>query len=196
VTELHRTHARSGKKDNDLLWKFYAPFRIISLAALLGLTACNSTPSPLPLTASPTRSDTTLTVETEGQQALIHIHSPGGIGGAAIEITSAQRPEKITLRFYLHGLEELRFTYADTLITASVASTGEHNISQMVRQASQPEQPLSPDSPFWLKIRLVTEDGSPGNIPLPNGYIEVEAPPDFIQSQEGKFAIEWIDFYR
>ncbi len=165
------------------------------LAMLLALTACN-TPAPLTLTASPTKADASLLVETEGQQALIQIHSPGGIGGAAVEITSAPRPEKIILRFYLRGLEELRFTYADTLITASVASTGEHNLRQTVRQANQPEQPLSPASPYWLKIRLVTEDGSPGNIPLQNGYIEVETPPDFIQSQERKFAIEWIDFYR
>jgi hypothetical protein len=47
-----------------------------------------------------------------------------------------------------------------------------------------------------MNIRLVPAAGSPATIPLQDGYIEVEAPRDFLASGQTKFAIRWIDFYR
>jgi hypothetical protein len=169
----------------------------ICLAASFTLAACGSTggSGAVVLKASADRPDARVTVAADAQQAVVEVFSPSGIGSAEVVITSAARPQKIVLRLHLRGLEQLRFTYGDATVTASLSSTGDSATQQTYRGDGQ-EQAIVEGSPYWMSIRLVPAGGSPATIPLENGYIEVEAPQDFLANRKTKFAIQWIDFYR
>jgi hypothetical protein len=168
----------------------------ICLVASFALAACGSTGGgAVVLKASADRPDARVTVATDPQQAVVEVFSPSGIGSAKVEITSATLPQTIMLRLHLRGLEELRFTYGDTIITASLSSTGDNATQQTHRSAGQ-EQAIVEGSPYWMNVRLAPTGGSPAAIPLENGYIEVEAPRDFLANRQTKFAIQWVDFYR
>jgi hypothetical protein len=166
------------------------------LITSIALAACGSTGGgAVALTASADRPDARVTVSADTQLTVVEIFSPSGIGGAQAEITSAALPQKIVLRLHLHGLEQLRFTYGNTTVTASLSSTGDHGIQQSF-QDSGPEQAITASSPYWMNIRIVPANGSPATIPLQNGYIEVDTPADFLARSQTKFAIQWIDFFR
>jgi hypothetical protein len=166
------------------------------VTATLTFVACGSTGgSAVALQASADRPDARVTASGDARQAVVEIFSPSGIGGASVEITSAAVPQTIVLRLHLRGLEELRFSYGDTTIAASLSSAGDNTTQQTYRGNGQ-EQTIAEGSPYWMNVRLVPADGSPAAIPLQKGYIEVEAPPDFLAHGQTKFAIQWIDFYR
>ena len=166
------------------------------VAASVALVSCGSAGGgAVALAATADRPDARVTASADAQRALVEVFSPSGIGGAAVEITSAALPRAITLRLHLRGLEELRFSYGDITITASVSSAGDNAVHQAYRGTGQ-EQAIAEGSPYWMNIRLVSGSGSPATIPLQDGYIEVEAPKDFFVSRQAKFAIQWIDFYR
>ena len=168
---------------------------LLSCAALLLLGACGSTGAGrIELTVVPEKPGTRIDVSSAGGQAIVDIWSPEGIGGAQIELTSPGMPSQIVLRLHLRGLEELRLTYGNTAITASLSSTGDQAIHQQ-RSGAQ-EEALTETSPYWMPIRLVPAEGAPAAIPLEAGYIEVEAPHDLIAGGQRSFSIHWIDFYR
>jgi hypothetical protein len=81
--------------------------------------------------------DARFKVEVENENAVIEIFSESGIGSAVIEVTSEALPAKIIMRFHLRGLEELRFGYAETVITASLASTNAQQIHQSFSRAGE-----------------------------------------------------------
>lgn len=125
------------------------------------------------------------------------IYSTSGIGRAVVRMMAGQSPERIVLRFHLAGLEELRFVYDTTAISVAVASTGDHVIRQQVVLATGEMQAIAPDSPYWMKTKLVLEQSpSPTPDSSIDGYIEVELPPSFLRSGQTAFSIEWIDFFR
>jgi len=143
--------------------------------------------------------DAQIKVDVGKDSALIEIFSPKGIGQAEFEIVSQDLPKKILMRFHLRGLEELRFAYDETVITTSLASTGENDIRQSIKRKGDQQiaaQAIMPNSPYWMKTRVVSPDNSRPQIPLQNGYIDVEAPEDFLKGGHRKASIHWIDFYR
>jgi hypothetical protein len=149
------------------------------------------------LNVAPDQQDTRITVGAEAQQTVVQVFSPSGIGGANIEVTSAALPQKLVLRFHLRGLEELRFTYGDMVVTARISSAEERAISQSYRggRGGAQEQSIAETSPYWMPIRIVPS-GAQATPPPQEGYIEVEAPADFIARGQRTFSIRWIDFYR
>lgn len=157
----------------------------LSGAIMLGLAACaapRSASSPT-FTYTPLKGDPRLTFSTTNEGLLIDIQSPTGIGAAEVAKTSGEWPARIVMRFHLRGLEELKFTYGQRMIEVHVASTSDHIVREQLVDAGQ-TMSLSPDSLYWMKVTLG------------EGYFDVEAPADFVQSGEAKFKIEWIDFYR
>jgi len=139
------------------------------------------------------KDDARLEVRGNDTNAVIEIFSASGIGQAEFELVSPEMPKRIIMRFHLRGLEELRFAYGETVVLASIASMGDNGVRQsMSRAGEKPLQTLTANSPFWMKMRLVARD----KIPLHEGYIEVEAPEDFLKSGARKASIQWIDFFR
>jgi hypothetical protein len=110
-----------------------------SVTASLVLAACGSAGGgAVALKASADRPDARVTASADARQAVVEVFSPSGIGGASVEITSAALPQAIVLRLHLRGLDELRFTYGDTTIAASLSSAGD-NAAQQTYRGAQPE---------------------------------------------------------
>lgn len=147
----------------------------------------------------PGKQDAQILVDADNERAVIQIFSQSGIGSADIEVTSGTLPKRIVLQFHLRGLEELCFTYGDVVVTGSISSMPGNSIHQNLRDAGDSagqERSISPDSPYWMKMSIISKGTSPNTIPLQDGYIEVEAPEDLIKGGQRKFSMRWIDFYR
>jgi hypothetical protein len=158
-------------------------FVVLSWIAVLGLAACASAPvasNGATYQAVPLKGDPVITFSTTNDLLLIDITSPTGIGGATIEKTGGQWPPTIIMRLRVKGLESFKFRYADTTIDVSVSSHGDN----AVREESTASGALQPGDPEWIAV-------TPGE-----GYFDLQAPAAFLKSGEGKFTIEWIDFYR
>ncbi|MFN8475195.1 MAG: hypothetical protein U0822_23635 [Anaerolineae bacterium] len=136
-----------------------------------------------------------MTTTIEGDTAIVDIRSPRGIGGATVDL-GAQAVKRVVLRLHLKGLEELRFQYGDTVVKVSLPSYGPPEPRESVATTAQSEQPIGPNSTYWMKVTIVPESGAAARIPLESGYIEVEAPPAFFQSGATSFTTSWVDFYR
>ena len=169
-----------------------------SLCAITLLLAVSCGPpyqEPVAFKVTPGKPDARLTVEAAPEKAVIQVYSDSGIGSAEVEVTAGPVPKTILLRFHLRGLEELRFAYGNVTVMGSIASTKAGGIRQSLRGLGDipaKEQAISTESQYWLKMRVVSQT----DIPIQDGYIEVEAPPNFANGGHRKFAIQWIDFYR
>ncbi|NJN81519.1 MAG: hypothetical protein HC802_04045 [Caldilineaceae bacterium] len=163
---------------------------------VLLLAACIAPLRPPPeFAVSPTAPDIQIDLVATARSAIFGIRDPSGIGGMEAGLVSGQMPAKLEFHLHLTGLEELQFSYGDTTVTASVASTGEHRVYQTVATPDGTKM-VEPDDPDWMTIELVTDDGSPGSIPLTSGIFSVTAPPAFHESGATHFGLRWIDFYR
>jgi len=171
---------------------------LICFILIANTAACTSSPQErVTLNVVSKKQDAQITLDTDGEQAVIDIVSPSGIGNAEFEVTSRTMPKKIVMRFHLRGLEELQFVYGQTVVIGSIASGQDNRVRQHRRGAGNNElEPILPNSPYWMKIDLVAQEGAPEAIPLESGHIQVEAPEDFVQGQVHRFYIQWVDFYR
>lgn len=172
---------------------------------LLALSACTLLPQaePTKFVARPSEFDDHVTFETmenaanDTTHAIVTIYSKNGIGGTEIEQTSGEKPAQYNFHLYLSGLEELKFAYGQTLITVHVSSSKGNEVRQSVQDSGTGvETAVLPDSPYWMAVTIVPTEGTIAEIPLLHGYIDIQAPADFILNQEGSFALQWIDFYR
>lgn len=146
--------------------------------------------------ATPGKADARVAVQTAPGQAVFSVHSPSGIGSAEVEQVSGPTPTRLLLRFYLRGLEELRFTYPTAEVRVSVSSSSPYQVTESVTVDGD-AQPITPASPYWMDVHLVAADGSQGTIPLKaGGYVEVVTPPHFLDSAPRHFSMAWIDFFR
>jgi hypothetical protein len=144
------------------------------------------------------KTDARVTTTMQSNALIVDITSQSGIGDATVHLAPSQQPQRVTLRFHLKGLEELRFGYGSTTVIVSISSSAGHRVSQRVEQTgtTAKEEQIAERSPYWMPTRLVPAAGVQATIPLQSGVIEVEAPPDFFASQATSFSLRWIDFYR
>jgi hypothetical protein len=134
-------------------------------------------------------------ISIEGKVAVLDIHSRSGIGRATVEYVSGPILEKIVVRLRLKGLEELRLSYDRTVITARVSSGDSRNVVQSLDPPGGDERPITPDSPHWMEVKIVSDKAAP-RIPLDDGYFEITLPKDVLGKGRRSFSIRWIDFYR
>ena len=127
--------------------------------------------------------------------AVFDIHSRSGIGRATVEHVSGSLPDTIVVRLHLKGLEEFRLSYDRTVITARVSSSAGRNIVQSVDLPGGAERRVTPDSPFWLKVKLASAQAMP-RMPLDQGRFEITLPKDVLGKGRRSFSMRWIDFYR
>jgi hypothetical protein len=136
-----------------------------------------------------------LTAKSEGDVMIVDVRSRSGIGRATFEHASGPTPKKIVIRLWLKGLEEFRLSYDRTVITVRVSSSDSRNITQSVEPVGGDERPITPDSPHWMEIKVVSDKGAP-RIPLEQGHFEITPPKDVFGKGRRSFLIRWIDFYR
>lgn len=195
------THESSPKKRG----LFMNQLATLHLALLLGgliLAGCQPPPTtPLtPLTPSspPTlttdRPDNTITYEPGSLPPRLVVESARGIGRAEIGLAGGPLPAGTQIQLNLRGLEAFQLSYGGLTIMASLSSIdGQVRQSALVANDPAGEQPLTPNSAYWLDIQINSSDPT---IPLKAGYFTVGLPADFYRANPSSFSISWIDFYR
>jgi hypothetical protein len=136
-----------------------------------------------------------LTVSAAGETTLIDVHSQSGIGSASVELVSGVPPRNIVLRLHLQGLEQFRLSYDGTVVTASVAGNDIDSLTESATLSEGGERPITPDSPLWLDVRIVSGQAAP-QTPLDQRHFEIRLPKDLLHDGRRSFSIRWIDFYR
>jgi hypothetical protein len=178
---------------------------IILLVVGAIVTACDSddrSDSSRPIsrpdiTVVPGKDDVSSEVIFRNTELYVDIYSESGIGSAEIIVPTKNRPENLTLRMHLSGLEQIQMTYDDRVVEASVASTFPHSVRQSVTEADGQQKDIDPSSPFLLEVTIISEEPeSLAKIPLKSGYFEVAVPEDFLSGQYDSLKVSWIDFYR
>lgn len=167
----------------------------IGLIALCGLVACQGFPArPPSYRISVNGSGDQITAKSNGSETIFEVRSETGIGSAQVEQTSGEPPAKTVIRLFLNGLEEFDFGYDNTRIMVSVSSHGDHTVSQSLLRDGSGETPISPDSPYWMPLQIVTGPTT-GDLKS-TGYFEVQAPQEYVLREYRAFSMQWIDFYR
>lgn len=169
------------------------PFWLCAL--LVSVTACASAPVVPPVyEIQTTKPQDQIAYEFKNNTAYFDITSPGGTGGAFVVHTQGDFPKAVMLRFHLKGLESLQLRFESGDVQASVASDGNHDVTERGHtDAGQDETILTQDNSFWLPIEIVSPTK---NIPLEDGYFQVLLPRAFYASRAREFSVEWIDFFR
>jgi hypothetical protein len=58
------------------------------------------------------------------------------------------------------------------------------------------DSPLDQKNPLWMEVRMVGGDGkSADDVPLKDGYFEMQPPPAFFAENPKTITLHWIDFY-
>lgn len=133
-------------------------------------------------------------VPVEQGKATFSIHSPFGISQAVINRRGEDWPESVTLRLHLKGLEHFKITNGDTALKGAVSC---HGGKVRLWRDDKEDSPLNAESPFWMVVRMVGNDGEPAEtIPLVNGHFEMKLPRALFEKNPKSIVISWIDFYR
>jgi len=172
--------------------RFLTPMLLGAVAS--AISSC--LPQEVTIAATPGRKDADLRVQVNGPTALVEVFSPSGMGNAEVRILSPETPEHITLRLHLRGLEDLRLITDSCTILLSVTPGRPNSIRQTLLTPESGEISLTPGSPKWISLGVVAADGSAGEVPLSDGYIDVEVPQATLGGGSRVISFRWIDSYR
>ena len=173
-------------------------YRIILFSFLLfscASQAGNAQPADPVFSITQTNPDDQITVQIEDRGTVIDIASPVGIGSAVFTLESGEMPQTVIVRLHLAGLEQVRVSIGEEAVAASVSSSNPLQGRDQTLMVAGTETPLLPVHPLWLDIHIVTNEASV-NIPLRDGYFELELPQELLEQSGDSFEIQWIDFYR
>ena len=170
----------------------------VLLAACALLVACAAAPmgqaEPV-VRAAAEGAGNSVEAQVAGRALTVDVWSARGIGAASVELAGGSAPDAVLLRLHLRALEELRLTYGQAEIVASLASGPGHAVSQRRVLPNSEEQPLSPGDPGWMEIQVVSAEPDPP-FPLREGHIAVTLPADVLAGDEGVFSVRWVDMFR
>jgi hypothetical protein len=173
--------------------------KIITLAGLIVLVAgsCHDERPEARFRVTTRKAVDRVTVGIQRERAIVNVASPGGIGGSTIENVGERWPGEIILRLRLRGLEWLRVGNGKELLTVSVSSVGDHQVTRSLVEEGKQEVPIERSSPFWTEIHMLDAQGHPaGKIPLEDRVFEVTVPRALLASNPRALTLDWIDFYR
>jgi hypothetical protein len=173
------------------------PFAMFLLVCMAAVGCVERTTPPLPsFSIELKRPDDKVDVISESSQTTFSIFSPFGIGRARIERRESQWPKSIRLRLHLSGLENLQIANGRITLHASVSSTSEKPQVRLWKDQLE-AQPLDSNSVFWMDIEMWNRDRKPANqIPLQDGYFEMQLPKAFFEDNPTSIDVHWINFYR
>lgn len=166
---------------------------VVLTGGCLLLAACVAVGSQtITYKVTPGKEDAAVTYQANGGDVMVDVRSKSGIGSAQLTQTGGAAPTSLTMRLYLKGLEQFTFQYPAATVTAAVSS---HDgfVSESVTTQGGAAQPIGPDSPYWMPVKIGAADTS---IPLQDGYFQVQAPRAFIEAASREFTLHWVDFYR
>lgn len=174
------------------------PLRFAVLLVLMGMSnAVTVGEDKTPTFKITTKLDTDkVEVKVEKDQTVFSIHSPFGISQAVIERTQEKWPESVLLRLHLKGLENFRASNGKVTLEGSASLQDDKQPTRLWKDGKE-DSPLDTTSPYWMAVRMVGSDGKPAkNIPLKDGYFEMQLPKVFVEDNPKSITVNWIDFYR
>ena len=135
-------------------------------------------------------------VKVEKDKTVFSIHSPFGISQAVIERMDEKWPDGVVLRLHLKGLENFRASNGKVTLDAAVSSSDDRQRVRLWKDGKE-DLPLDSKSLYWMAIRMVGSDGKPAkDIPLKDGFFEMQLPKAFFEDNPMSITVNWIDFYR
>ena len=165
------------------------------VVAFLGTTMAVDKPTPQ-FNITTQRPDDKVAFKTEGDKTEFTIRSPFGISNAVIQRMGEKWPKAIVLRLHLKGLESLRIQNDKWTLAAAVSS---HRETPRVRlwKDKKEDHPIDTKSPYWMQILTLGSDRKPTtDVPLNEGYFEMQLPVALFEDNPESITIHWIDFYR
>jgi hypothetical protein len=142
------------------------------------------------------RMDDDIQVQVDKFKTVFAVRGPVGISNADIERLGNKWPETVMLRLHLKGLESLRASNGLVTLDATI-STAEGKPTVHLWKGGIENTELDEKNPFWMDIRILTEDGKFAKaIPVKDGYFEITLPKAFLDSNPKSITVRWIDFYR
>lgn len=169
---------------------------LLALGILLGACAPGPPESALPIIRASAQGDGNSVESAIADGALsLDIWSNRGTGSATVELLSGPPPTSITLRLHLRAMEELRVTYGETTLVATIASDAGHEVRQSLVAPDGSEQPLEPANPLWMEVQIVSPEREPV-FPLREGHLAINLPDTVLREGKDAFSIRWVDFFR
>lgn len=128
-----------------------------------------------------------LPIADQGKGAYITIiESVQGIGRASVAWWGEESPHHLLFQLALNGLEEFRLMWPDHTVIVNVNASS-FAAFQSVLVSHQPEEEITPASPYWMDVAFPT--------PERTAYL-LTAPPRFIEDAPRVWGISWVDFFR
>jgi len=167
----------------------------ISLALAVGMAALLVQQSAN-FKITPTKKNDTVTVQADKDKAVFVVKSPSGIGKAVIDRQQDKWPKSVIVRLHLKGLESLEAANGNVTLHAAV-SVKDSKPSIRLWKDGQEKAGLDKNSPLWTPISILGVDGKPATqLPLKDGYFELQLPAAFFEGNPQTITLSWIDFYR
>ena len=148
----------------------------------------------------------------DDDSTIVEILSPRGVGKIEIQFDHAEPPKRLTLRFHLSGLEQLRLSTSTANVSASLSPLDPTVTLQEIATVSGANsqaaalEPMTAEHVYWLSIQTqptLAKSEDTSQTDKPNSpeqtaieYIDVMVPQAFIRDAGGQVSVEWIDFYR
>ena len=96
----------------------------------------------------------------------------------------------------MKDLENFRASNGNVTLDAAVLSSDDRQRVRLWKDDKE-DMPLDSKSPYWMDIRMVGNDGKPAkDIPLKDGFFEMQLPKVFFEDNPKSITVNWIDFYR
>lgn len=181
------------------------PIRLILLTTIVMSGALFERPhfaqagEPVPIVTTDVKNKKDrVTVCGNAQRAIVSITCPAGIGNAVIQRTADTWPKQLALRLNLRGLEQVSILNLDASLTlrGSILSHGNHRQLLKVAKGKRSTK-VGQDSPFFTKIEAFDRQSNPTReIPLVEGYFQLEIPAAMLNGNPKDITIRWIDFFR
>lgn len=166
---------------------------LLVLAVAVTTASADDTP---PFQVTTKRDDDRVDVKAEKGKATFSIHSPFGISNAVIERTGEAWPDAVVLRLHLKGLENFKVTNGKTKLEGSASLQDGKAVVRLWKDGKE-DAPLDAKSPFWMEVRILDGDGKQAKeIPLKDGYFEMQLPKAIFEGKPKTTTVNWIDFYR
>lgn len=168
---------------------------VLTFISALGVSViAQQTPSLFKISSR--RDDDRVEAMTSQAKTVFSIYSPVGISHAVIERTSPSWPSEIVLRLHLKGLENFEIAAGELKLEGSVALQNERPVLRLWKDSNE-QTPLNSMSPHWIKLQTLDVHGAPAKqLPLRDGYFEMQLPSVLFEGNPKRFSIRWIDFYR
>jgi hypothetical protein len=170
--------------------KAYLPL-LVAFLALAG-----DDPATSGFKVSTKKKDDSVEVRADKDKTLFIVKSPFGISQAVIERLDEAWPKVVALRLHLKGLERFSASNGKVRLDASVSIQEGKPTVRMWKDGKE-DAPLDEKSPLWMNARIVGGDGKPAKeLPLKDGYFEMQVPQAFFEGNAKSITANWIDFYR